>query len=108
MELSYRIENDICVILLGGEVILDTLSEIERLFDELSERNFGGYILNLSQTTAIDSLGIGLISHFFQYMKQHQIQVVLCQLHPLIRWVFKNNIILMYETEADALVGFAC
>ncbi len=107
MELSYRIENDICVILLDGEIILDTLPEIEPFLDELSDKEFSGYIMNLSLTTAIDSLGIGLIANFYRRKKKQQIQVVLCQINPLIRWIFENHIISMYETEAEALGGFA-
>ncbi len=111
MELSHRIENNICIISINGQITKDESPNIqEKLLSIVEQENYRGNIINLENVPTIDSSGIGVIVSIFRACQTHDVKLLLCRLNQKVTSVFElielDKIIPIYPTEKKALASF--
>ncbi|MBF0287696.1 MAG: STAS domain-containing protein [SAR324 cluster bacterium] len=110
MNLSYRIEDNICIISIAGDCIYKRTFELvvyaSKLLDDFSPR---ALILNLSDTESMDSTGLGSISSAFKTAQKKQMGFAICHMNSLVLEMFEaislDKIIPNYATEAEAIAS---
>ncbi len=106
MKLRHREENNICIIEIEGEITFGHTSEIGPFFLLLTNIDYEGFIINLNKVDYVDTTGLGFLCSFYKRGQQQQTRVTLCQINEEIRWIFKNHLVPIYETEVEALASF--
>lgn len=111
MKISDRIENDIVIISLGGELKEDNMHEVRQHVCSFLENNvLKGAIINFQEITWMDSSGIGMIISLFIEFKAKQIRLILCQLNSDLTQYFKlmnlDRVLSLYPDETKALDSF--
>ncbi|MBF0289235.1 MAG: anti-sigma factor antagonist [SAR324 cluster bacterium] len=110
MGLSQRIENDICIVSITGELNITQAKEVRLYVNTLLDgKKFRALIMNLKEITAIDSTGLGVILLTYGRLTKNNIQFVICQpdrnVSRIFNDVYVNRIIPIFNTEEDALAG---
>ncbi len=110
MNLSYRIEDNICIISIDGDFIYKRTFELvvytSKLLDDFTPK---ALIINLHDTVHMDSTGLGSISSAFKTAQKKQINFAICEMNVLVRDIFESisldKIIPNYNTEAEAIAA---
>ncbi|MBF0287996.1 MAG: STAS domain-containing protein [SAR324 cluster bacterium] len=111
MELSHRIENNICIISVKGEIdsreTLEFKSYISSLMNEPDQK---GIVLNCEKMPYIDSSGIGVFISLLQEAKKKDIGFVMCGFDDTVKVLFEamglDRIMNNYPTEEEAIESF--
>ena len=112
MIFSNRVENDICVISVEGNIALDGVNEAKTyLRPHMDNKGAKGILINFDKVNFIDSSGIGLIVSVFKAMQQRNGKFGLSNLSKKNEEIFSitrlNKILDIYATEQDALKKMA-
>lgn len=108
MIFSNRIENNICVISVEGNIALDGVNEAKTyLKPHMENQDIRGILINFEKVNFIDSSGIGLIVSVFKAMQQREGKFGLSNLSKKNEEIFTitrlNKILDIYSSESDAL-----
>ncbi|MBF0287601.1 MAG: STAS domain-containing protein [SAR324 cluster bacterium] len=108
MELIYRMENNICVVELEGELTLDKAYEFNNRIKFLTdEKNPKALLINMQDLIHMDSAGFGALATIYKTMKSQAKQLGVCQLNPHMKATFQitklGELISIYDTEQEAL-----
>lgn len=108
MQLSHRIEKQMVLLQMEGNLALDGVSDVKNYVKPfIEDSEIKAVILNFSKVNFIDSSGIGLIVSLFKYLQQHHGRLLLCELSAKNSEVFSmtrlDRVLDFYKTEAEAL-----
>ena len=110
MQLYHRIENDICITNVNGNLTWDTKTEFREYMDSVLEtESFKGLIINLEKTHLITSVGLGLIIAVLKKLQTRNIPLAVCELNVNNQELFYiaqlDKMMQLYETKAEAIEG---
>ncbi|MBF0286967.1 MAG: STAS domain-containing protein [SAR324 cluster bacterium] len=108
MELSHRLEKDICIIDILGKLTDDQSSKfnayVTRLLDEIKPNIL---LLNVENLDIIDSPGLGSIIRLNNKALEKQIEFAVCESSKRIQFILESahmdKLIKTYKTEKRAL-----
>ena len=105
---THRIEDDICLVSIEGNIALDGVNEAKAyLKTHLDSPDIKGLVINFEKVNFIDSSGIGLIVSIFKTMQQKDGQFGLTNLSKKNEEIFSitrlNKILNIYQSEEEAL-----
>jgi anti-anti-sigma factor len=108
MKLSYRLELNICVISIEGNL---TSAHVQEFVDYsgnlLKEHPIDGIIINLEKSGFIDSSGIGMLVKLYKLLQEKKQSLVLCNLNPKFQQILQGVGLMMVlkicKTEDDAI-----
>ncbi len=111
MKLSHRIENTVCIVTTEGDFTKDQsqqlLSYAIGLLNTISPH---ALIVNMKETTKIDTSGLGVITALSKSAQKKQIGFGICQLTKPIYEVFDKTLfkktVSIYDTEEIALASY--
>ncbi len=108
MKLSHRLEGDICVVHIDGELIREQAPEFQLyLIELLKTDHLKGLVIDMSEAIAIDSAGIGAFKAIFQEAENIKIGLAFCQLGGAVLDIIKitsvDVLIPAYTTETEAM-----
>lgn len=111
MQLTHRIENNIYVLLLAGEIKEGVRQQIEKYVgNSFQDPLLRGVVFNLEGVPKANSAGVGAIMEIFNVLQEQQKPLVLCHLNGNLSKIFittlLGKIIPSYETEREALTSF--
>ncbi|MBF0287123.1 MAG: STAS domain-containing protein [SAR324 cluster bacterium] len=106
MKLTYRIEDEICIVDLEGGFSQEETKETKLFFARLSDEVFKACAINLSKVIFLDSIIIGTIMSFFRKCREKQRAMVICAINIEVQWLFWNryeDLLKIFETEEEAI-----
>jgi stage II sporulation protein AA (anti-sigma F factor antagonist) len=108
LDVELKAHRDVLIVRLTGELDHHTADDVRRQIDqELDNDRYPHVILNLGGLTFMDSSGLGVILGRYKRINEHNGTLVVCQLHPPIKKLFKLSgmfkIVNEYRREEDAL-----
>ncbi|MBF0280250.1 MAG: STAS domain-containing protein [SAR324 cluster bacterium] len=107
MELSHRIESEICIVYINGEVSPNTDELRTYLLPFLTDTQFKGLIINLEGVPFIGSTTVAIVLEAYQTIQNRRAHFALCQLNEINQKILSftqiNNIIDVFMTEKEAI-----
>jgi anti-anti-sigma factor len=108
MVFNHRVDKNICVVSIEGNIALDGVNEAKEYLRPLLEnQEIKGLLINFSQVNFIDSSGIGLIVSLFKTLQQREAKFALSNLSKKNEEIFTitrlNKILDIYPSEAEAM-----
>lgn len=108
MVFNHRIDQNVCVVSIEGNIALDGVNEAkEYLRPLLEDKKTKGLLINFGQVNFIDSSGIGLIVSLFKTLQQREAKFGLSNLSKKNEEIFTitrlNKILDIYPSESEAL-----
>lgn len=108
MIFSHRLEKDICVVSIEGNIALDGVNEAKSyLKPHMENSEVKSILINFDKVNFIDSSGIGLIVSIFKTMQQRNGKFGLSNLSKKNEEIFSitrlNKILSIFATEKEAL-----
>lgn len=108
MKIEHRVEKNVCIIKLKGDLSLGADAEVQKYIRPLlHDKNLVGFIINLKDVDTIDSSGIGLTIALFKQLKESQMPLILCQLKEYVLEAYTltglNSVLTICSTEKEAL-----
>lgn len=112
MELSYKIENDICILSINGNLSQDVVLQFEKYTLEImQDHTLQGLILNFQNVGWICSSGYSELLAIKTELENRKIAFLLCQLNPDIQLIIKetglHKLFQIRGTEDEALTTLA-
>ena len=106
LSISLYVEASILYVNLSGELDHHTSQQVRtRLNTVMAEEKISHIVFNLRHLDFMDSSGIGIILGRYNQLKQHQGEVMVMGMKPLVKKVFQLSglaqIIKIIETEAE-------
>ncbi len=110
MNVTHRMTGKICILSVIGELLDQDVSELQSYVMNLFESQTPhAFVMNLEQTTHVDSAGIGIILMLFRTFQKIKIKFVLCQVGEQVSTIFDltqlSRITTIYSTEEEALAS---
>ncbi|MDF3128258.1 STAS domain-containing protein [Kiritimatiellaeota bacterium B1221] len=109
MKSEFKTQNGTGIIELIGDLHVVSVDELRQKFTDWSQ-NHGGLkyvIVDLQQTTAIDSAGLGLLIAMYKQIQAQGGELVLCSMNKKVRMVFQltrvHQIFSIYDDLDEAL-----
>ena len=110
MELQKRMEGDIMISGLSGEISISTSPELRKLCSELIDKQIKKLILDFGSVAYIDSSGMATLVEMFRKMKQYGGKLRLCNLSDKVRSIFEITKLTKrferFDSEEKAKSGF--
>ena len=105
---THRIEKEVCVVSIEGNIALDGVNEAKSyLKPHLDSPDVKGLVINFEKVNFIDSSGIGLIVSIFKTMQQKDGKFALSNLSKKNEEIFSitrlNRILNIHALEQDAI-----
>ncbi len=106
MNLAYRIEDEICIIDLDGELIIEQIQKFKPYTTKLMS-NSKAIILNLNRVSLIDSAGIGAVMWTAKIAKQKKLEFAVCHTPDILGDIFRSmglyEMFSIFDTETKAV-----
>ncbi|MBF0288670.1 MAG: STAS domain-containing protein [SAR324 cluster bacterium] len=111
MELQHRIDNQIYILAIDGDLSAKFIGEIEQhLSPLLQDENINGIVINFQKIAFVDSSGIGLVLSVYKALLGRGARLAICNLNEenveLFEMTRLNDILPIYTTEPEALDSF--
>jgi len=108
MQLKHRIEDNVCIFSIEGNIALDGVSDVKSYIKPfLSDEDIKGIVINFESVNFIDSSGIGLIVSVFKNLQQRKASLTLCQLSAKNKEIFNmtrlDKILNIFDSEQEAI-----
>jgi anti-anti-sigma factor len=108
MIFSHRLEDQVCVVAIEGNIALDGVNEAKAfLKPHIENPDITGIVINFEKVNFIDSSGIGLIVSIFKTMQEKNGQFAITNLSQKNEEIFSitrlNKILNIYPAESEAL-----
>jgi len=109
---THRIEKNVCVVSIEGNIALDGVNEAKAyLKPHLDSPDIKGLVINFEKVNFIDSSGIGLIVSIFKTVQQKEGKFGLTNLSKKNEEIFSitrlDKILNIYGSEKEALSDMA-
>ncbi|MBF0287165.1 MAG: anti-sigma factor antagonist [SAR324 cluster bacterium] len=110
MKVEHRVEKNVCVIKLQGDIALGADVEVQKYIKPLLEdKNLIGVVVNMREVETIDSSGIGLTISLYKQLKETQVKFILCQLREYVLEAYTltglNSVLTILPTEEEAIAS---
>lgn len=110
MNLTHRIENNICLISLTENLVSHNVIQVQKYIQPfIDDENIIGIILNFEKVIYIDSTGFGFLISIFQSLRKRQAKLGLCQVDNKIKEFFKrmkiDRFLDVYLNEKEAMAA---
>ncbi|MBF0238450.1 MAG: STAS domain-containing protein [SAR324 cluster bacterium] len=107
MEISHRIENDVCVIEIDGNIALDGVKATKNYIRPfLSNEALHAILINFEKVDIIDSTGIGFVVSVFQFLRERNAFLILYNVNKKNQETFSmtrlDKFLNITGTEGDA------
>ncbi len=111
MEILDRMEDDIGIIILKGNIVTQTVGDIKTYLESYIESiDLGGLILDCESVEYVDSAGLGLLASVYKTMQKRGKKLALIRVNTRIMETFTltnlNNIFIVSEDIPTALSAF--
>jgi len=108
MELTHRIENNICVISIEGHILHDRVETFKDYLDPwLHNETIDVVLINLDKVEIIDSSGIATIMATMKTLQERKAKLILCNLDSQCQEILDvmglNEVLIIFDTEENAL-----
>lgn len=108
MEISHRIEKNICIVDIIGNLSVESVSLIKEYVKSIvDKKNIEKVLFNMKDITLLDSYGIGIIVGIFKTFQQNQVKFFLCNLsennYEVFKMVYLDKILTVFESEEEAV-----
>ncbi|MGK5090576.1 STAS domain-containing protein [Deltaproteobacteria bacterium TL4] len=108
MDITHHFEGQFCLIRVKNNTFVEQPIELKKYLNRLLEAHeLGGVIINLEETTMVDSHVLGVLIACFKRLAQFNIPMGLCNIDKKLGWVFQNSgmdqIIPIYPSLQEAL-----
>lgn len=108
MELSHRIEENICFLNMKGDLMAGVSKEVdEYLQSVVRNETIQGIICNLEGVNYIDSSGIGVITKTYRELRKKDSQIYLCcvadTVYKLLDLCAITKFIQIFPSESEAM-----
>ena len=107
MQVKQKVKNDCLVCNIVGEVNIDNVAELKKVFYKIIEDKSRKVVLNLKGLEYIDSSGMACFIEFFKGLKDIQGTMFLCSITPKIMSIFAitklDKVFKVYDSEDEAL-----
>jgi len=112
MIFSHRVEDNICLVSIEGNIALDGVNEAKAfLKPHIEDPAIKGIVINFEKVNFIDSSGIGLIVSIFKTMQQKEGKFAITNLSQKNEEIFSitrlNKILDIFPTEGEAISSLA-
>lgn len=108
MDLKVHHEQDVCVVVVDGDIEAATADALRLELDGLLADGSRDFVIDLAGVPFIDSSGLGTLVHLFKRVRTNDGDVRICSLQDNVRRVFKlvrlDRVFDLYPS-ADAAVG---
>ncbi len=109
MDIKTKKSNDIAVVLISGEVDLYSVATLKEVLRGEIEKS-KNIIINLKETTYIDSSGIGALITSFSEVKKEGGVLKICEIHETVKKIFSltklDLFFKIYDTQESAINSF--
>ena len=110
MQISEKNINGVTVLVINGDIDLNSSPTMRQKFDELIKKNINKIIVNFQDVSYIDSSGLATVIEMLQRLKKNQGQLRLSNLSEKIKNLFEitkiDKLFQMYSDEEEALKDF--
>lgn len=108
MELTHRIENNICVISIKGHILHDGVETLRDYLDPwLKNEAIDVVLINLNKVEIIDSSGIAIIMTTMKTLQERKAKLILCNLvsqcQEILEVMGLDEVLNIFDTEEKAL-----
>ena len=108
MEISHRLENNLSVLALDGELTAGAVETFQKYIEPfLNDASLKGVVINLSHLNSISSSGVSTLVSACKDLRQRDAGFAVCELSPRHQSLFYtmglDKVFGVYETEAEAL-----
>jgi anti-sigma B factor antagonist len=109
MEILHRVDGEIAIIEITGEIDLYNSDEFKSLLAELIEKKQFRIVLNMKRVSYMDSTGIGILVHTLNRLERHKGKLFLAETEHSIQKVLRLTKLIdffhMWESEAAAVAA---
>lgn len=111
MEVTHRIENDICIMYVEGQITHSSVDPIKKSIESVLEKQpCKGILINCRDAEHIDSSGLGLVVFIDRLARKQGIKLHFCELKKRLMDLFLmsglHTRVEVFPTEAVALESF--
>lgn len=108
MEIFDRVQDDVAIVQLTGDLALAKVDLLKRTLEGyIQDTSLKGVLINLGEVTFIDSRGLGLFMWIFNQVRQNGAKFALCSVNPRIQPLLKmtqmSSVLHIYDYEDQAL-----
>ncbi|MFC1674838.1 STAS domain-containing protein [Candidatus Omnitrophota bacterium] len=107
MQINESNERGIIILEINGEVNIDTIAELKKIFDKLLKGKPAAVLLNLKGLDYIDSSGLACLIDFSKGLKNIHGELLLCAMPAKIRSIFAmtklDKAFRVHDTQEEAL-----
>ncbi|MBF0288130.1 MAG: STAS domain-containing protein [SAR324 cluster bacterium] len=113
MKISHRMENDICIVTIAGNLLLSDTTPFRTYISSLmNEEDLKAFVLDTNEIERIDSAGLGTLAALEKQTGQEQLAFGICQktggyLFEAMKLTNLLDIFIIYESQKDALTNLA-
>jgi len=110
MNIRREKKNGVEVCYVSGEINIDTVADIKKVFRKVMDDKEKKVILNLEHTDYIDSLGLSTLLAFYKGLEAYGACLALSNIVPKVSTIFRitkvDRVLCMYNTEKEAIESF--
>jgi len=110
MQINEKNTNGVTILVVDGDIDLNSSPTMRQKFDELIEKNISKIIINFQDVSYIDSSGLATVIEMLQRLKKSQGQLRLANLSEKLKNLFEitkiDKLFQMYSSEEEALKDF--
>jgi len=111
MRLAQKVKGDVVVCNISGEINIDTIENLNKIFKKIVEGNSRKVLFNLKDVEYIDSSGFACLVKLSRDLSAIQGVLFFSNISPKIRSLFAiiklDRAFKIYETEDEALKDFS-
>ncbi len=82
------VEDPVLTVQASGEIDLSNADDLQKAMDDAARRSPGGFVLDLSETTYVDSAGMAVVLTAHQHLKQSNGLMGIVIRDPMLREIF--------------------
>lgn len=110
MELTHRIENNICIVSITGHILHDKVETLRDYLDPwLKNETIDVILINLHKVAIIDSSGIAAIMITMKSLQEREANLILSNLDSQCQEILEvmglNEVLNIFDTEEQALAS---
>ena len=109
-EILERVENDIQIIQISGELDALVAPKVKEIFNKLIDKDCIKYVVNFKNLIHINSLAMGILRGKLQVVKEMGGDIKISNLNDHVKTIFEtiglDEIFEIYNTEEEAIKSF--
>jgi anti-sigma B factor antagonist len=110
MQIDAKKENDVIVVVVEGDLDINTSPDLRDKFEELIGQGENQYVIDLAGVPFVDSSGIAALVSLFKRVRIGAGDVKLCGIQAEVLKIFEltrlNRVFQIFDSRADAVASF--